>query len=51
MPLTAMSFCTKPGPERKDFLRLVEKNLTGLHRAATSTPSQCEPGLIALAAE
>lgn len=25
MPLTAMSLCTKPGPERKDFLSLVEK--------------------------
>jgi hypothetical protein len=49
--------CTKEGPYRNGVSRLVWKNLTGLHRALTSTPSNtigmnwnvaCEPGLIAL---
>ena len=47
---------TKQGPYRNVFSRLVWKNLTGLHRALTSTPSNtfgmnwdvdCELGLIA----
>ena len=46
--------CTKQGPYRNS-LRSVYKNLTGLHRTLTSTPSNtfgmnwnadCEPGLI-----
>ena len=49
--------CTKRGPCRNGLLRSVWKNLTGLHRALTSTPlntfgmnwnSNYEPGLIAL---
>ena len=48
--------CTKRGPYRNDLSRSVQKNLTGLHRALTSTPfntfglnwnADCEPGLIA----
>ena len=48
--------CTKRGPYRYGLLRSVQKNLTGLHRALISTPSNtfeinwnadCEPGLIA----
>ena len=47
--------CTKRGLNRNGLLRLVWKNLTGLHRALTSTTSNtfrmncnadCEPGLI-----
>lgn len=32
--------CTKPGPQRNVFLSLVWMNLSGLHRATTSTPIQ-----------
>ena len=48
--------CTKRGPYRNSLLRSVWKNLTGLHRAQTSTPlntfemnwnADCEPCLIA----
>jgi hypothetical protein len=48
--------CTKWGPYRNALSRSVWRNLTGLHRALTSTPSKtfamnwnsdCEPGLIA----
>ena len=48
--------CTKRGPYRNGLSRLVWKNLTDLHRALTSTPSNtfgmnwninCEPGQIA----
>jgi hypothetical protein len=51
-----MALCRKWGPYRNGLLRLVWKNLTGLHRALTSTPSNTfgmswnadwEPGLIA----
>jgi hypothetical protein len=51
-----MSPCTKRGPYRNGLWRSVWKNLTGLHRALTSTPvntfginwnADCEPGLIA----
>ena len=47
--------CPKRDPYRNGLLRLVWKNLTGLHRGLTSTPSNtfgmnwntdCEPGLI-----
>jgi hypothetical protein len=50
------ALCTKQGPCRNGLSRSVWKNLTGLHRALTSTPSNtygmnwnadCEPGLIA----
>uniref|UniRef100_A0AAZ3SGF1 Uncharacterized protein n=1 Tax=Oncorhynchus tshawytscha TaxID=74940 RepID=A0AAZ3SGF1_ONCTS len=46
--------CTKQGPYRNGLSRLVWKNLTGLHKALTSTSSNtfgvnwnidCEPGL------
>ena len=49
-----MPLCTKRGPYRNVLLRSVWKNLTGLHRALISTPSNiigmnwnadCEPGL------
>ena len=48
--------CSKRGPYRNGLWRTVWKNLTGLHRALTSTPlntfgmnwnTDCEPGLIA----
>uniref|UniRef100_A0AAZ3PLM5 Uncharacterized protein n=1 Tax=Oncorhynchus tshawytscha TaxID=74940 RepID=A0AAZ3PLM5_ONCTS len=48
--------CTNRGPYRNGLWRLVWKNLTGLHRALTTTlsntfvmnwNSDCEPGLIA----
>ena len=51
-----MPLCTKRGPYRNGLSRSVWKNLTGLHRALTLTPSNifainwnehCEPGLIA----
>jgi hypothetical protein len=51
-----MPLCTKFSPYRNYLSRLVWKNLTGLHRALTSTPSNTfgmnwncdwEPGLIA----
>uniref|UniRef100_A0AAZ3P4J1 EF-hand domain-containing protein n=1 Tax=Oncorhynchus tshawytscha TaxID=74940 RepID=A0AAZ3P4J1_ONCTS len=51
-----MSLCTKRGPYRNGLSRSVWKNLTGPHRALTSTSSNtfgmkwnadCEPGLIA----
>ena len=47
--------CIKRGPYRNGLSRSVWKNLTGLHRALTSTPSNafgmnsngdCESGLI-----
>jgi hypothetical protein len=48
--------CTKHGPYRNGLSTLAWKNLTGLHRALTLTPSNiflvnwnadCEPGLMA----
>ena len=48
--------CTKRGPYRNGLSRSTWKNMTGLHRALTSTPmntfgmnwnANCEPGLIA----
>ena len=50
-----ISPCTKRGPYSNGLSRSVWKNLTGLHRALTSTPlntfgmnwnADCEPGLI-----
>jgi hypothetical protein len=58
LPCSSMTrpSCTKRGPYRNGLLRSVWRNLTGLHRAMTSTPlntfgmnwnTDCEPGQLA----